>query len=508
MTINNRLRAVCDLSLARSREGAGLHEYDGEIQDLSESGVRAGLQSLRTARAAVGPLDDPHDEKHLSAFEDALVLQYEDLELHRRDPLRHLDNLELSAYVREYAPEPDRLKARARQLEQWPEAVDIAVTTLDQVNSPTAKALLGAARGQAAAVLPTDGETGQRALAALSRLVGHLEHAAEHGDPDAALGGPALARLMGVSEGLDVDLGRLALTADAERDRLWVMLTDACAALDPSRTPRELVPELLADHPDADGVLSEARSLTAEVLEFTRTKALVPHLDGECLVGPTPESLAWSTAMMAWSAPGEADAPSWYWVTPPGPELSPEEAEEWLTVFSRTALPAITVHEVAPGHFTHGRSLRRAPTDVRRILHSSTFAEGWAHHMEEVCMEEGFREDDPRFTVGVCLEALIRVTRLACAIGLHTGAMDVAEATRRFMSDALMERAGAASEARRGTFDPTYGQYTWGKLALRDLRDRARRDWGSGWSNQRFHAALMDLGSPPLGLIGTAVERG
>ncbi|MGR7002659.1 DUF885 family protein [Yinghuangia aomiensis] len=177
-------------------------------------------------------------------------------------------------------------------------------------------------------------------------------------------------------------------------------------------------------------------------------------------------------------------------------------------MFSRTTLPAITVHEVAPGHFAHGRALRRAPSDVRRVLHSSSFAEGWAHYIEEVCLEEGFRAGDPRYAIGMCLEALIRVTRLAAAIGLHTGAMDVGEATRRFMADAHLARTAAASEARRGTFDWNYGCYTWGKLALRDLRDEAKAAWGTGFTLERFHTALLDLGSPPVGLVRTAVERG
>ena len=64
------------------------------------------------------------------------------------------------------------------------------------------------------------------------------------------------------------------------------------------------------------------------------------------------------------------------------------------------------------------------------------------------------------------------------------------------------------SEARRATFDPTYGRYTWGKLEILTLRERARTDWGADFTLKRFHTALMDLGSPPLGLIGTAIDRG
>jgi uncharacterized protein (DUF885 family) len=40
------------------------------------------------------------------------------------------------------------------------------------------------------------------------------------------------------------------------------------------------------------------------------------------------------------------------------------------------------------------------------------------------------------------------------------------------------------------------------------LRERARSAWGAGYTLKRFHTALMSLGSPPLGLIPAAIERG
>jgi uncharacterized protein (DUF885 family) len=79
---------------------------------------------------------------------------------------------------------------------------------------------------------------------------------------------------------------------------------------------------------------------------------------------------------------------------------------------------------------------------------------------------------------------------------------------RRFEADTHLSGPAALSEARRATFDPTYGRYTWGKLEILKLRERARKQWGAAFTLQRFHKALLDLGSPPLGLLGTAVERG
>jgi uncharacterized protein (DUF885 family) len=100
------------------------------------------------------------------------------------------------------------------------------------------------------------------------------------------------------------------------------------------------------------------------------------------------------------------------------------------------------------------------------------------------------------------------VTRLASALGLHTAGWTVRDAAARFEADTHLAGPAALAEASRGTFDPTYGRYTWGKLEIMALREPARAAWGAGFTLKRFHTALLDLGSPPLGLLGTAIERG
>jgi len=110
--------------------------------------------------------------------------------------------------------------------------------------------------------------------------------------------------------------------------------------------------------------------------------------------------------------------------------------------------------------------------------------------------------------VGVAVESLQRVTRLAVSIGLHSGSMSVDDAIARFQSDSFIRGSAARAEATRATFDPTYGRYTWGKLEILRLRERARAAWGSGYSHPRFHTALLEMGSPPLGLLGHALNGG
>ncbi|MGH3441306.1 MAG: DUF885 family protein, partial [Nitriliruptorales bacterium] len=364
--------------------------------------------------------------------------------------------------------------------------------------------LLGAVRGLVAGL---DEDEHPEAFAAHRRLVAHVEAAADNGDPDPALRADGLVGLMGVPDALEVDLGELASDADAERDRLWELLATECDRLRPGASPAELVPELLRDHPtEADELYAEAQRLVDEVDEFTFDRDLLDPFDGECRVGPAPESRRYAMAMMSSNAPFEADRPSWYWIVPPAPDLPPDEREQWLQVFSRTTLPAITVHEVTPGHFAHFMTVRELGSDARRCLASWAFVEGWAHHAEELFVEEGFRSDDPRFAIGVYIEALLRVTRLAGAIGVHTGSMTVDELAQRFGRDAFLEGPAARHEAERSTYDPTYGRYTWGKLLIRRLRDEARARWGVDYSHRRFHRGLLSLGCPPLGLIGDALE--
>jgi hypothetical protein len=504
-----RLRALCDLQVAGAREYAGRHEYDGRVQDLSPVGVRAGLDALAVAVARAAPEADTYDEAQLAGAARAAAVALGEVERHRHDPGLHLGNLDLACYDRDYAPQAERDAARLAHLAAWPDAIDAALAALDQVSAPVAEALSEAIRGLSAGI-PDDAPAGSRAaaLAAHARLVGRIDEAARSGAPDAALGPAALTALMSSAEVMPVDLGRLSERADAERDRLAGRLAADCARIDPGRPALEVARELVRVHPDADGVIEAARTWTQRAIAFTAERDLVPYTDGECLVGLAPESRRWAMAMMSPAAPGEPEGPSWYHITPPEASWPANEIEEWLEVFSDTTLPGITVHEVAPGHFSHGRAIRRAPTAVRRILASEAFVEGWAHYAEELCVEEDFGAGDPRFAIGVWLEALVRVTRLACAIGVHTAGMTVADAAARFAADTHLSGSAALSEARRATFDPTYGRYTWGKLEIMDLRERARREWGAGFSLKRFHTALLDLGSPPLGLLGTAVERG
>src|SRR5262249_23373025 len=130
---------------------------------------------------------DEHDDAHLRVFTESAKVAYGELEQHRSNPYYHIANMDLACYDREYAAPHVRASARAEHLAPWPDAVDMAISSLDQVPAPVATALGSAVRGLAAG-LPDDSDeqSRQAALAAHARLVDHIDHAAKHGRPDAA----------------------------------------------------------------------------------------------------------------------------------------------------------------------------------------------------------------------------------------------------------------------------------------------------------------------------------
>ena len=266
---------------------------------------------------------DPHDEAHLAAIERQAQVAYGELELHRSNPLAHLAEMDLACYDREYAPEDERQRAKLAHLARWPQAVDAALASLDQVSAPVARvAGLGhpGPGGRHPGQRPARRRVGRPRRA--RRLVARVQQATSGGGPRPGAGPGRAAQPDEHAEDIDVDLGVLAERADAERDRLLNRLAEDCARIDASQPPLELCRDLVRDHPDPDGVIEAARLGTDQAIAFTRERNLVPYNDGVCLVGPAPESRRWAMAMISNAAPGEPEAPSWFYVTPPEPELA------------------------------------------------------------------------------------------------------------------------------------------------------------------------------------------
>ena len=138
---------------------------------------------------------------------------------------------------------------------------------------------------------------------------------------------------------------------------------------------------------------------------------------------------------------------------------------------------------------------------TRKLYACSSNAEGWAHYAEQMMIDEGAAGNDPKQRLAQLQEALLRAARYVVGIRMHTKGMTLAQGIDFFEHEGLQSHKVAEMEAKRGTEDPTYLYYTYGKLDILKLRDDYKKKLGAQYSLRRFHDAFLAEGAIPLPLV-------
>jgi hypothetical protein len=113
---------------------------------------------------------------------------------------------------------------------------------------------------------------------------------------------------------------------------------------------------------------------------------------------------------------------AFYYVTPPDAGLAPDKLEQYLEAYYFPGLVITSVHEVWPGHFLQYLT-RRAHPDwslARQMANSYSTREGWAHYAEQMMVEQGLGDGDPKLKIGQIEKALLRDCRFIASIEMHT----------------------------------------------------------------------------------------
>ena len=195
-------------------------------------------------------------------------------------------------------------------------------------------------------------------------------------------------------------------------------------------------------------------------------------------------------------------AEAFYYVTPPEKDWDAKHVEEHLRLFNKSVMNIITVHEVFPGHFLQFVYAPQFPTKTRKLLGAASNAEGWAHYGEQMMVEEGFGNHDPKTRLAQLSEALLRDCRWVVGMKEHTQGMSVQQgATDYFTKKCFQQPANAYEEARRGAYNPTYLYYTLGKLEIYKLRADYQKARGASYSLKEFHDAFVKQGAPPIKMV-------
>ena len=300
-----------------------------------------------------------------------------------------------------------------------------------------------------------------------------------------------------LDEGIEVPLERLLEVADRELAETQELFRRTAARLRDG-DPLETWQALKADHPPAGRVAAEAREQVAALRAFVEREGFVTVPAHDPIdIGPTPPFCRWTFASIWCPGPFEPrGVKAHYYLTEAESAWPAERQEQHLRDFNRPTLCAISMHEVYPGHYLHFQHLRGIESKLRKSLLTMPLSviEGWAHYAEHLAVEAGFDMYGPATKMGQLAETLVRLARLVVAIRLHTEDWSVEQGVRFFRESAFLEESSARREAERGTFDPGYGSYALGKLALLKLRQDVKAKQGQRFSARGFHDNVLALG--------------
>ncbi len=509
----------------------GLHAYDGQIIDLSANAIATYVNRLRDYQQRLAAIDAARLEE-MAAFDYQLLHWQIERELWRwleereyqRNPMIYAYNAMVDTYVkRDYAPLEVRVAALIRHLQQIPAAMQVARQNLlpqlprifiEESLTIFTGLIVFLTRNLAQACQSlTDPTLEQKlwtardaAVVALQAFHDYLRDACLPMATDAfAIGTQQFAAMLRYNEQIDLPLDQLLALGERDLARNQQAIRDVATQIDPTLTIQQHMLAQGRKHPSADQLIAETRALLEDLRTFVIEHDIVSVPSTvRCRVEETPPFARWAFAMMNTAGSFETVATeSFYYVTLPEPHWSPEDIEGWLTKFDYGTLVAVSIHEAYPGHYVHFLHLRHAPTRLAKVCTAYSHIESWAHYVEQMMLEEGYGSGDLTLRLTQLAEALTRNCRYICAIKMHTQGMTVDAATRYFMQHAYMDEVTARQEARRGTYDPGYINYTLGKLLLLKLRKDYQIAHGPRSTLKQFHDAYISYGAPPIPLLRT-----
>ena len=335
-----------------------------------------------------------------------------------------------------------------------------------------------------------------------------------HGD--FRIGADAYRKKLAYDEMVDVPLERLLAIDSANMHTNQAEFAQVAKALEPDKTAAQVLAELAADHPAPDQLLATFRASFKQLIAFIKDKHIItlPSSLQPILEETPPFMRATTFASMDTPGPYEKVAQEAYFnVTLPEPSWSPQRTAEFMAQFSYPVISSVAVHEAFPGHFVQFMWMHNIDDRVRKLLGSSSNAEGWAHYSEQMMLDEGLAQalypDDPRkqklLRLGQLQDALLRNARFIVGIKLHTGQMTFDQAVDFFVKEGYQSRAVGTTETRRGTSDPTYLYYTLGKLQILKLRKDVEAKQGKAFSLEQFHNDFMRQGFAPIRIVRRAM---
>jgi uncharacterized protein (DUF885 family) len=503
----------------------GRHEFDGQLPDWSDEGLRRMQDFLRASIAEAQKFDSASlttdqrfERDYLVKVAEGRLFWMEDADQPHNNPTYYIgDGLDPNVYIaRNYADAPTRMRAFIAFAKRVPAAaaqiranlkMPMPLSFIDHGKSGFsgfADYYVGDAKKAFASVedpaLQAEFDAAAGAASKSMRdLADWIESGRATATQDFALGPERFSRMILATEGVDTPLDQLESIGRSDLKRNQDALKAACARYAPGKTVPQCMAKMGANKP-ADGPVAEARRQIPELRAFVLAKdlATIPGTE-QALVEEAPPYNRQNFAYIDPPGPYEKGIPSVYYIAPPDPTWSKKMQDDYVP--GKADLLFTSVHEVMPGHFLQFLHANRSPSIFGRVFVGYAFAEGWAHYAEEMMWEAGLGDGDPETHIGQLSNALLRDCRFLSAIGLHARGMTQEQSRKMFREQCFQDEGNARQQSARGTYDPAYLNYTMGKLMIMKLREdwTASRGGRSAW--KAFHDQFLSYGGPPIPLV-------
>ncbi len=173
------------------------------------------------------------------------------------------------------------------------------------------------------------------------------------------------------------------------------------------------------------------------------------------------------------------------------------------------SLPALTLHESAPGH-AFQMPLADEQEDMpefRRKSYISAFGEGWALYCEKLGDEMGMYET-PYEKFGMLSYQMWRAARLVVDTGIHAKGWTREQGLAFFHENTALADHEITTEVDRYISWPGQAlSYYLGEMAIVEARAKAEAALGDTFDLRWFHDTVLQLGSVPLPVLTARIDK-
>lgn len=519
---------------------AGFHQYDRQIEDRSAAGYQKRITTLEGQKLKAAGFhpealsqNDAADLQIVRNSIDAELLDLKTLQTWKRNPIDYValpgGAVDL-IMKREFAPAKERLQAvtarlagapalvaamRANVVDPPKEFTDIAIRVAGGsagfLKGDVAKWAKDAAAGDAQALAEF-----QKADDAAAQAMQDATHWLKtdllpRSGGAYAIGAENFAKKMLYEEMVDLPLDKLLAIGQANLDKDYKDFVETAQKINPKLAPAQVMKSIENEYPRAADLLPAARRTVEGIRSFLLERRIVtiPSEVRPIIQETPPYARVGSFASMDTPGAYETKATeAFYYITPPEKEWDARHKQEHLRLYNKYVMQMITIHEAFPGHYTQFLWAKQFPSKVRKLSGPGSNVEGWAHYAEQMLLEEGYGNGDPKVHLAQLSEALLRDCRYVNGIMLHTQGWTVEQGKQLFVEKGFQEPANAFEESRRGAYNPTYLYYTLGKLMIYKLRADYKLANKANYTLRGFHDEFLRQGPLPLKLMRQALLPG